>query len=185
MSDKVQLIKEEIERRILQCYKCLAQDLLERERNETNCCLQQYKELLQFIDSLPEEPSVKGITWEDVNMLESLIYQVHNEYPHGIGEKSFGLEVLERFQECQDDVEEHNEDLEEAAINAWDEHVGLQLMHIEEVVAFFREAAEWQKQQMKEVLQTEYEKGRFDMREEMMKNAVGAQVFQVHDIEKA
>jgi hypothetical protein len=32
--------------------------------------------------------------------------------------------------------------------------------------------AEWQKQAMKEVLQTEYEKGRFDMREEMMKDAV-------------
>lgn len=32
--------------------------------------------------------------------------------------------------------------------------------------------AEWQKQQMKEALQTEYEKGRFDMREEMMKDAV-------------
>lgn len=41
------------------------------------------------------------------------------------------------------------------------------------------------KQKMKEVLQTEYEKGRFDMREEMMKDAVEAQVFQSHDIEKA
>ena len=35
-------------------------------------------------------------------------------------------------------------------------------------------ACEWQKQQMKETLQTEYEKGRFDMREEMMKDAVDA-----------
>ena len=60
MKDKAQLIREEIESRIEQCYRCLAQDLLEIERKETNCCLQQYKELLQFIDSLPEEPNVKN-----------------------------------------------------------------------------------------------------------------------------
>lgn len=35
-----------------------------------------------------------------------------------------------------------------------------------------RHFAEWQKDKMKETLQTEYEKGRFDMREEMMKNTV-------------
>ena len=32
--------------------------------------------------------------------------------------------------------------------------------------------AEWQKQQMNETLQTEYEKGRYDMQQEMMKDAV-------------
>jgi hypothetical protein len=37
-------------------------------------------------------------------------------------------------------------------------------------------ACEWQKHQMKETLQTEYEKGRFDMREEMMKDAVEGEV---------
>jgi hypothetical protein len=36
--------------------------------------------------------------------------------------------------------------------------------------------AEWQKQQMKETLKTEYEKGRFDMRDEMMKDAREADV---------
>ena len=36
----------------------------------------------------------------------------------------------------------------------------------------FKAGAKWQKHQMKETLQTEYEKGRFDMREEMMKDAV-------------
>lgn len=39
-----------------------------------------------------------------------------------------------------------------------------------------RHFAEWQKQQMKETLQTEYEKGLYDMREEMMKDAVDAEV---------
>lgn len=37
----------------------------------------------------------------------------------------------------------------------------------------------WQKQQMKETLQTEYEKGRFDVREEMMKDAVDATILDV------
>lgn len=64
MSDKVQLIKEEIKRGIEQCYRLLAQDLLERERNETNCCLQQYKELLQFIESLPKE--LEDEHWQEV-----------------------------------------------------------------------------------------------------------------------
>lgn len=35
---------------------------------------------------------------------------------------------------------------------------------------------EWQKQQMKEALQTEYEKGRFDMIEEMMKDACDTKI---------
>ena len=39
-----------------------------------------------------------------------------------------------------------------------------------------RHFAEWQKQQMKETLQTEYEKGLFDMREEMMKDAVEGEI---------
>jgi len=60
MADK-ELIKKEIERRIEQCYRILSQDLLEIERKETNCCLQQYKELLKFIDSLTEEPANKDL----------------------------------------------------------------------------------------------------------------------------
>lgn len=105
MTDK-EKIKQEIERKqknIVGAYE--SEDI---EHGYKQCC----KEILSFIDSLPEEPTVKGITWEDVNILESLIYQVHNEYP-SIGEKSFGLEVLERFQDCQDVIEEPaSEDLD-------------------------------------------------------------------------
>lgn len=36
----------------------------------------------------------------------------------------------------------------------------------------FKAGAKWHESKMKEALQTEYEKGRFDMREEMMKDAV-------------
>lgn len=38
---------------------------------------------------------------------------------------------------------------------------------------------EWQKQQMKEALQTEYEKGRFDMSEGMMKEAIDATILDI------
>lgn len=39
-----------------------------------------------------------------------------------------------------------------------------------------KKGAKWYENKMKETLQTEYEKGRFDMREEMMKDAVDAEV---------
>ena len=61
-----------------------------------------------------------------------------------------------------------SEDLEEAA-NEFGIRQGVELKPF--AIKFFTAGAEWQKQQMKEVLQTEYEKGRFDMREEIMKMA--------------
>ena len=102
-----------------------------------------------------EEPTVKGITWKDVNTLESLIYQVHNEYP-SIGEKSFGLEVLERFQDYQDDIEEHNEDLEEEIDRYWEgwidpdpEVKGVDgYLSKDEFSVYACHFAEWQKKQM-------------------------------------
>ena len=107
-----------------------------------------YNQIMQFIDSLSEEPSVKGITWEDVNTLESLIYQVHNEYP-SIGEKSFGLEVLERFQDCQDSIEEPaNEDLEEEIDRYYSDWQFDDDTIYEDMRNICRHFAEWQKQQM-------------------------------------
>lgn len=41
----------------------------------------------------------------------------------------------------------------------------------------FCRGANWRENQMKEALQTEYEKGRFDMKGEMMKDAVDATIF--------
>lgn len=37
------------------------------------------------------------LTWEDINDLETIMNEVHSDFRNGIGEKSFGLEVLERF----------------------------------------------------------------------------------------
>ena len=48
------------------------------------------------------------LNWEDIAKLEVFINNVHNEYPNGIGQESFGEEVLERFREYKED-----EDLDE------------------------------------------------------------------------
>ena len=185
---------------------------------------------LSYIDSLPEEPTVKGITWKDVNTLHTLINQVRYEFPNGISEKSFGLAVLERFQDCQDDIKNPvSGDLDEE-LNKWRHnhfhgrrdkdasgeylerksqldlarhfaewqkqqdykiyaHIPLKDIHdawqelkknkpdIENYPAVcFQKGADWRENHMKELFKTEYEKGRFDMREEMIKDAISCNV---------
>lgn len=178
-----------------------------------------------YINTLPEEPIVKGITWKDVNTLDTLINQVRYEFPNGIGEKSFGMAVLEKFQDYQDDIEKPtSEDLEKEIEEEIDNlcELGCYMEDlakgdsegvyplpdnvVKELRKFARHFAEWQenkdkqslidngtvlltedefeklkrsiiqsekdKHKMKVILQTEYEKGRFDMREEMMKDAI-------------
>ena len=256
MSDKLQKIKQEIE----SCKESMKG--LEPHSDFRRGQITAYNQIMQFINSLQEELTVKGITWEDVNTLESLIYQVHNEYP-SIGEKSFGLEVLERFQDCQDDIEEPvsedlekekknynerykriaqteqfkksycgksfgkeepvSENLEEVAdkyakeqypwqngYEKWElpirdfkagaewqkqqdykmyAHIPLKEIHdawqelkknkpdIENYPAVcFQKGADWRENHMKELFRTEYEKGRFDMREELLKDTADATI---------
>ena len=166
MSDK-ELIKQEIERRY-NCEKCYP---LDREANVAAAVLQ---ELLLFIDSIPEEePSVKGLTWKDVNTLDMLIDQVRHEFPNGMSEKSFGLAVLEKFQDYY--IEEFSEDLKEE-INRVEDWYPVELKYIQEIVNHF---VEWQKEKDKQLVgatqkishQHGYE-GRIDMREEIIKDTV-------------
>ena len=65
-----------------------------------------------------------------------------------------------------------SEDLEEELDNFLKDPVFGKLINRNAGIALARHFAEWQKQQIKEALQTEYEKGRFDMREEIMKGTV-------------
>ena len=77
-----------------------------------------------------------------------------------------------------------SEDLIEEIDKIWktcnpiDEGMGVETanIHIEQFDDIARHFAEWQKNKMKEALQTEYEKGRFDMREEMMKDAIDGKI---------
>ena len=59
------------------------------------------EKVLCLIDSLQQEQpiQVNTLTWRDINDLERIINNVHYEFRNGIGEKSFGEEVLERFRE--------------------------------------------------------------------------------------
>lgn len=152
MADKVKLIKEEIE-----SYKESMKGL-EPHSDFRRGQITAYNQIMQFIDSLPEE---------------------HNELKKDYRERYEKLSQSDNFKQayCNKSLgsEEHNEDLEEAASKYVRED-----FH-ERSRADFKAGAEWQKQQMKEALQTEYEKGRFDMREEMMKDALSGQIYRSHD----
>ncbi len=125
MSDKVQKIKEEIER--------LYKHYLNAQEFDSgyNMALD---DILNFIDSLPEE----HFDYTDVNIIP----------------KDFG---------------ELPQTIEQAAVQS---HIELEESDSLSFVNIFSKGAEWQKNKMKEALQTEYEKGRFDMREEMLKDAM-------------
>ena len=71
-------------------------------------------ELLSFIDALQQEQHIKvnTLTWKDINDLERIINNVHYEFRNGIGEKSFGEEVLDRFMEERDEQEQPEVDLD-------------------------------------------------------------------------
>ena len=70
-------------------------------------------EVYKIIDSLQQEQpiQVNTLTWKDINDLERIINNVHYEFRNGIGEKSFGKEVLERFREERDEQEQPKVDL--------------------------------------------------------------------------
>lgn len=53
----------------------------------------------------PAEKSINWteLTWKDINELEDIINEVHYEFRNGIGEESFGKEVLEKFREYKGD----------------------------------------------------------------------------------
>lgn len=137
MTNKVQLIKEEIERKLKDIVGAYESE--DTEHGYKQCC----KEILNFINSLPEESGCEvNFTTKSEDLEEEMI-RWHKEHfgNKRDWEKTSG-EYLTR--KSQLDIAHH--------------------------------FAEWQKQQMKETLQTEYEKGRFDMQQEMMKDAISCNV---------
>ena len=81
------------------------------------------------------------------------------------------LEGLGKSNQDELDKEPASEDLDFLVISL-EETIGTSPHSREVIKEYLQKAAEWQKEQMEDALQTEYEKGRFDMREEMMKDAV-------------
>ena len=68
--------------------------------------------VMYMIDSLQKEEPIQTntLTWKDINDLERIINNVHYEFRNGIGEKSFGEEVLARFREERDEQEQPEAD---------------------------------------------------------------------------
>lgn len=66
-----------------------------------------------YINSLQQKQpiQVNTLTWKDINDLERIINNVHYEFRAGIGKKSFGEEVLERFREERNEQEQPEVDL--------------------------------------------------------------------------
>lgn len=183
MSDKVQLIKEEIERRLKSLPK-------ETEHNGLKAVYggiaHELTELIQFIDSPSEEPASEDLEEEIKNYFSGWCMR-------GSRELECFFQTARHFAEWgrnhfEDKSEMVSKDLEEAATK-WNETASFQPFYMQldcngnpcevkqDIITHkesFKAGAEWQKQHMKEALQTEYEKGKFDMREEMMKNAVDA-----------
>ena len=50
-----------------------------------------------FIQGYEQAEKDLALTWQDIIYLEDLMAKVHYEFRNGIGQESFGKEVLERF----------------------------------------------------------------------------------------
>lgn len=63
------------------------------------------------------------LTWKDIDKLEGIINNVHYEFRNGIGQESFGKEVLEKFREYKgdeylDEIEQKPLSTEETELNS-------------------------------------------------------------------
>lgn len=187
MTDK-ELIKQEIES-YKESMKCLRPYSDFRKGQITA-----YNQILQFIDSLPEEPkkqpkfkvgdTIKGPCNNVFQVKEVLDtqYLLHSEN----GDELNSIEIVDKYSCISEepfdytnvniipkDFGELPQIIEQAAVQA---HIELEEGNGLSFVNIFSKGAEWQNNQMKETLQTEYEKGRFDMREEMMKDGIKGEI---------
>ena len=86
------------------------------------------------------------------------------------------IDSLSEESGCEVNFTTKSEDLKEE-IERWIKKKHFIFTEIDEIIETASHFAEWQKQNIKEALQTEYEKGRFDMQQEMMKDAVEGQIY--------
>ncbi len=155
---------------------------------------------LSYIDSLPEEPAS-----EDLEEEITKCYKSRNDLM--MTRKQFG-ELIHHFAEWQRKKDEQESkvlfekssgDCPKELIDIIDKEFGIDgrdendnplngfgdwqcgmILNGPAISKLVKLGVEWQKEQRKETLQTEYEKGRFDIREEMMKDAVDATILDVN-----
>ena len=171
--DKEQKIKEEIERlknHTLNIQKTTNGLITSVGRGRVEA----FNDILKFIDSLPEEP----INFPHERNIVEKVFGAGNleSWEYEEAKKLVLLAKEELLKDLELNKESSSEDLAKE-ISKWrnhyisvlDNNLRIDLRDIEVIANHF---AEWQLSQMKEILRTEYEKGRFDMREEMMKDAL-------------
>jgi predicted metal-dependent hydrolase len=121
---------------------------------------------MQFIDSLPEEPVSEDLEEYAKKLAKGAALDKHNliwmckkgaEWQKQKDEELFSKDTWTYIEENYPNI------TEEEKLRLYDISIKSRLA-----------GAETFKKHMKETLQTEYEKGLFDMREEMMKDAVDA-----------
>lgn len=178
MSDKVQLIKQEI-KKLKQTNGFLPVDNHEicdayRARGYQFAC----DDILQFIDSLSEEPASEDLEEEISKWRNHYISVLDNNLRIDLRDIEVTADYFAEWgkNHSNNKSEIVIEDLVEEVDNLLKDPVFGKLINRNAGIALARHFAEWQKYQMKEVLQTEYEKGRFDMREEMMKDALDCSI---------
>lgn len=91
------------------------------------------------------------LTWKDINTIEKLINCVLYEYRNGLGDESFGKEVLKRFLEIKNDgsseIPSNHDGLDEAAekyYRDWDTDVN----PTASLETAFKAGAEWRDKQI-------------------------------------
>ena len=74
-------------------------------RSKFSCCRAVNCNGIVQKEQKPEEKPINWteLTWKDINELEGIINNVHYEFRNGIGQESFGKEVLEKFREYKGD----------------------------------------------------------------------------------
>lgn len=165
MTDKVQLIKQELERieQILDDFNKTNNNTIDNGivSAKKNIC----KHIKSFIDSLPEEPVSEnlGAAEKYAHTVINLAFKNGSEWQKQQDEELFSKDSWTYIEENYPDI------TEEEKLRLYDISIKSRLA-----------GAETFKEKMKETLQTEYEKGRFDMREEMMiKDAIDATILDI------
>lgn len=181
MSDKVQLIREEIERLQRNLNECISPNnpILPGTLNVT------FNRLKDFIDSLPEEPASEDLEEEIDRFEEWLNSYNQSDYPTSYTVRDIARHFAE-WQREKDIKLEKIDDLEEFA-QKWaysNYHKELDEVNCGCLYSGVKKGAEWQKQKdLEDSLKSNmtmpnkfYEKGRLDMRQQMMKDAVEGRV---------
>jgi hypothetical protein len=185
MTDK-ELIKQEIEKEIGNIKRYIYNpSLAGHSKRDMTVAYETLNKLLQFIDSLSEEPvneDFEEALTECVNRRLEIDEFVDDSIKFAFIEGAEWQKQKDQESSCDVNCTPKSDDLEEAA-DKYAENHGFRVPYdgsnkfyddvdVKASKEGFIAGAEWQKDKMNLLLQTEYEKGMFDLNKAMMKDAV-------------